>query len=323
MKYLALRFGQSVLLLIGVSLLSFLFLDLSPGSFFDEMKLNPQISNETVMSLRRQYGMDQPFAVRYFRWIQAVARGEWGFSFAYNSAVAPLLWSRVRNTLLLAGSANLLAWLIAVPWGIVNADRSHGWFNSTSSFITAGLLSIPDVVLALGLLLFAVRSRLLPIGGMTSLAGEGQQGWAQVKDIGLHLLGPVVVLALVSLPTLLRHIRAAMIDALSSSYVRAARAHGIGRLRILWRHALPVAVNPLISLFALSLGSLLSASLLIEVVMSWPGLGPLLLEAILARDVYVVIGCVMCASLMLIGGMFLGDVLLIAADPRIRAEGVL
>ncbi|HTC49142.1 MAG TPA: ABC transporter permease [Candidatus Aquilonibacter sp.] len=323
MKYLVLRIFQSSCLLVGVSLLSFIFIELSPGDFFDEMKLNPQISSETLVQLRRQYGMDQPFAVRYIHWLKSVAHGELGFSFAYNAPVAPLLRSRARNTLLLAGSATLMAWLIALPWGILSAEKHGKWFDSGSSLLTSILLATPDVLLALGLLLFAVRTRFLPTGGMMSLAAENRGRWTETKDISIHLLGPVIVLALISLPTLLRHIRAAMIEALASPCVRAARAHGIGRSRILLRHAFPVAMNPLISLFGLSLGSLLSASLLIEVVMSWPGLGPLLLESILARDVYVIIGAVMFASFTLVSGMLLGDVLLIGADPRIRTEGLL
>ena len=323
MKYLVLRIFQSSCLLVGVSLLSFIFIELSPGDFFDEMKLNPQISSETLVQLRRQYGMDQPFAVRYIHWLKSVAHGELGFSFAYNAPVAPLLRSRARNTLLLAGSATLMAWLIALPWGILSAEKHGKWFDSGSSLLTSILLATPDVLLALGLLLFAVRTRFLPTGGMMSLAAENRGRWTETKDISIHLLGPVIVLALISLPTLLRHIRAAMIEALASPCVRAARAHGIGRSRILLRHAFPVAMNPLISLFGLSLGSLLSASLLIEVVMSWPGLGPLLLESILARDVYVIIGVVMFASFTLVSGMLLGDVLLIGADPRIRTEGLL
>jgi peptide/nickel transport system permease protein len=323
MKYLVLRIFQSSCLLVGVSLLSFIFIELSPGDFFDEMKLNPQISSETLVQLRRQYGMDQPFAVRYIHWLKSVAHGELGFSFAYNAPVAPLLRSRARNTLLLAGSATLMAWLIALPWGILSAEKHGKWFDSGSSLLTSILLATPDVLLALGLLLFAVRTRFLPTGGMMSLAAENRGRWTETKDISIHLLGPVIVLALISLPTLLRHIRAAMIEALASPCVRAARAHGIGRSRILLRHAFPVAMNPLISLFGLSLGSLLSASLLIEVVMSWPGLGPLLLESILARDVYVIIGAVMFASFILVSGMLLGDVLLIGADPRIRTEGLL
>jgi peptide/nickel transport system permease protein len=322
MRYLGLRLLQSLLLLLGVSLLSFIFLEAAPGNFFDEMKLNPQITNETLAQLKQQYGMNEPFAVRYAHWLKSAGRGELGFSFAYNSAVAPLLWSRARNTLMLTVSSMLMAWLIALPWGIVSAAKRKGWIASTSSLLIAILLAAPDVLLALGLLLFAVRTRLLPAGGMMSLAAQTQSIWAQMKDISLHLLGPMLVLMLISLPTLVRHIRAAMVEAIDSPCIHAARAHGIPRLRILLRHAFPLAVNPLISLFALSLGSLLSASLLIEVVMSWPGLGPLLLEAILARDIYVIIGAVMFASVFLVAGMLLGDILLFLADPRIRTEGL-
>src|SRR5271156_1150 len=117
MRYLGHRVLQSLLLLFGVSLLSFAFVEFAPGNFFDEIRLNPQISSESLASLQRQYGMGQSLPVRYFRWLNSVAKGEFGFSFAYNSPVAPLLWSRARNTLLLTVSATLLAWLVALPWG--------------------------------------------------------------------------------------------------------------------------------------------------------------------------------------------------------------
>jgi peptide/nickel transport system permease protein len=322
MRYVGLRLLQSLFLLLGVSLLSFIFLEAAPGNFFDEMKLNPQITSETLVGIQQQYGINQSFGVRYIHWLKSVSHGELGFSFAYNSAVGLLLWSRARNTLLLTGSSLLIAWLVALPWGILSAGKRRGWIDSASSLVIALLLAAPDVLLALAVLLFAVRTRLLPAGGMISLAAQSRSSWAQVKDVSIHLFGPALVLVLISLPTLVRHIRAAMTDAIESSCVRAARAHGIPRAGILLRHALPLAVNPLISLFALSFGSLLSASLLIEVVMSWPGLGPLLLEAILARDVYVIIDAVMFASAFLIAGMLLGDILLFLADPRIRTEGL-
>ena len=320
MRYLALRSLQSLLLLLGVSLLSFVFVELAPGNFFDEMRLNPQISSETLARLRTQYGMDQPLPVRYGRWLRAASKGELGFSFAYNSPVTPLLWSRVQNTLLLTGSSTLVAWLVALPLGILSAEKRGGWIDRVLTLITGALVATPDLLLALFLLWLAVRTRWLPVGGMESLASDQKSGWAQLKDLTAHLIAPVVVLVLGFLPTLLRHTRAAMIEALNSRCVRAARAHGISRMRILFRHALPVALNPLVSFFGLSMGSLLSASLLIEVVMGWPGLGPLLLEAIQGRDVYVVVGSVMFASLFLLFGALLGDALLVAVDPRVRAK---
>jgi peptide/nickel transport system permease protein len=322
MKYFGHRILQSLFLLFGVSLLSFAFVELAPGNFFDEMRLNPQISSETVSNLRREYGMEQSLPIRYFRWLKSAAKGEFGFSFAYNAPVAPLLWSRARNTLLLTGSATLLAWLLALPLGILSAEKRRGWIDRAGGLATSVLLATPDLLLVLVLLLVALRTRWFPAGGMLSLGGADQSQWQQLKSIGAHLIGPVLVLVLGSLPVLTRHVRAAMIEALDSPCVRAARAHGIARRHIVLRHALPVAANPLISLFGLSLGSLLSASLLTEVVMSWPGLGPLLLEAILSRDLYVVIGAVMLASLFLVCGMLLADVLLFAADPRIRKENL-
>jgi peptide/nickel transport system permease protein len=322
MKYFGHRILQSLFLLFGVSLLSFAFVELAPGNFFDEMRLNPQISSETVSNLRRQYGMEQSLPIRYFRWLKSAAKGEFGFSFAYNAPVAPLVWSRARNTLLLTGSATLLAWLLALPLGILSAEKRRGWIDRAGGLATSVLLATPDLLLVLVLLLVALRTRWFPAGGMLSLGGADQSQWQQLKSIGAHLIGPVLVLVLGSLPVLTRHVRAAMIEALDSPCVRAARAHGIARRQIVLRHALPVAANPLISLFGLSLGSLLSASLLTEVVMSWPGLGPLLLEAILSRDLYVVIGAVMLASLFLVCGMLFADVLLFAADPRIRKENL-
>jgi peptide/nickel transport system permease protein len=311
---------QSVLLLVGVSLLSFAFVELAPGNFFDEMTLNPQISTATVVNLRRQYGMDQPLPVRYFLWLKSVAKGDLGFSFAYNTPVAPIIWSRARNTLLLTGVATLLAWLFALPLGILSAEKRGKWIDHAGGLTTSALLATPDLLIALALLLLAVRTRRLPAGGMLSLESAEQGTWQQLQSIATHLVGPVIVLVLGSLPVLTRHVRGAMIEALDAPFVQAARGHGIPRWRIVLCHALPVAANPLVSLFGLSLGSLLSASLLTEVIMSWPGLGPLLLEAILSRDLYVVIGTVMFASLFLIGGTLIADLMLFAADPRIRTE---
>src|SRR6266851_6746940 len=141
MKYLGRRLAHGILLLVGASLLCFLFTDLAPGSFFDEIKLNPQISPETVAALRSHYGLDQPTPVRYALWVKSVLKGEWGYSFAYNSPVSGLLMVRARNTLLLTGAATLLVWLIAVPLGIWLADHRGGWSDRFGMGSTAVLLS--------------------------------------------------------------------------------------------------------------------------------------------------------------------------------------
>jgi peptide/nickel transport system permease protein len=202
--------------------------------------------------------------------------------------------------------------------GIFSAARKGKWCDRLGGFVTSTLLTVPDLLLFLGLLLFAVRTGWFPTGGMVSPGNSALGFWAEAKDIAIHLFLPALGLALVILPPLLRHIRSAMIEALESSFIRSARAHGVPRLRVLFRYALPVAANPLISLLGFSIGSMLSASVLVEVVLSWPGLGPLLVEAILARDTYVIVGTAMLGSLFLIAGNLIADLLLFASDPRIR-----
>ena len=319
MSYLLRRFGHALFLLIGVSILAFFFTALAPGNYFDEMRLNPQISPETVDALRARYQLDRPLPVRYFSWLKSTLRGDMGFSFANDSAVAPLLIARSRNTLLLTITATLLAWALALPLGIYSAERSGYLPDRLLSGATAALLVIPDLALVLGLLVLAVKTGWFPAGGMASLDFEKLSIAARIRDLTFHMFLPVAALVLSALPLLMRHVRAAILEVLDAPFLLAAKGHGIPRRTLLYRYALPAAAHPLISLFGFSIGALLSGSLLIEVVMSWPGLGPLLLESILARDLYVVVGGVLFSTLFLVTGNFLADILLYWCDPRIRA----
>jgi peptide/nickel transport system permease protein len=320
MRFLLRRFGHALFLVAGVSILAFLFTSLAPGTYFDEMRLNPQIAPETVAALRAQYGVDKPLPVRYMSWLNSVLHGQLGFSFAYNSPVAPLLLVRARNTLVLTITSTLLAWAIALPLGVWSAERLGRLPDRLLSWGTAILMVIPDLALALGLLVFAARTGWFPTGGMASVDFETLSSFKKLRDLALHLILPVTALVLSSLPLLIRHVRAAVADVLTAPFLLAALGHGIQRRTLLYRYALPAAANPLLSLFGFSIGVLLSGSLLVEVVMSWPGLGPLLLESILARDLYVVVGGVLFSTVFPVGGNFLADLLLYWADPRIRTE---
>jgi peptide/nickel transport system permease protein len=318
MRYFLRRLMQAAFLLVGVSILTFLFSTLAPGNYFDEMRLNPQISPETVAALRVHYQIDRPLPVSYGRWLNGLLRGEMGFSFAYNSPVAPLLWVRARNTLLLTFTAMLVAWMLALPLGIWSATTLGRLPDRALTGTTAALLMIPDLVLALGLLILAVRSGWFPTGGMLSVGFESLTLQQKLRDVAWHMALPVLALVLSALPILVRHVRAAVAEVLDAPFLRAAASHGIPHRTLLYKYALRAAANPLISLFGFSVGALLSGSLLVEVVMSWPGLGPLLLEAILARDLYVVIGGVLCSTIFLVAGNFFADALMYWADPRIR-----
>lgn len=309
-----------MLLVLGVTVLSFLFAEAAPGSVLDELRLDPRVSASTLTTLRDRYGLDRSLPEKYVYWVRSVARGELGFSVAYDGPVGPLLWPRVRNTLLLTVPATLLAWMIAVPAGVWAASRRGGWGDRVAATVTTALLSVPELLVFLCLLLLAVRTGWAPTGGIVSL-GFGELGaWDKLRDIAWHFFLPVTALVLVTLPVLVRHVRASLIDVLSAPFIQAARAAGIPEHRILFRSALRAAANPLISLLGLSIAGLLSASLVVETIMSWPGLGPLLLEAVAARDLHLVIAAVVCSTLLLTGGSLVADGLLYLADPRIRAD---
>lgn len=320
MKYIARRALHSILILIAVSSLSFALLQWAPGDYFDSLRMNPRISMTTVNGLREKFGLDQPLPVRYARWMYSVVSGDMGYSLAYQSPVRQLLWTRARNSLLLAGCSVTLAWLFALPFGIWMAVRNGRWDDRIASMATSTLLALPDLLLFLLLLLFALRTGWFPAGGMTSAGFDNLSFWGKVRDLALHLTLPSLGLAVAGLPVLIRHVRAAMIEALGSPFLLAARGNGIPRWRLLWRYALPAAANPLISLFGLSIAGMLSASAIVEVVLSWPGLGPLMVQSVLSRDVYVVLALIVLSSTFLIAGNLLADLLLYASDPRIRME---
>ena len=320
MRYVTQRLLHAALLLIAVSFLSFALIQLAPGDFFDAMRVNPQISRQTIGALRSEYGLDKPLPIRYERWLRSVLKGQMGFSLASNSPVAPLLRERARNTLLLSGTATALAWLLALPIGIWAAVKRGGWADRACGLATSTISAVPDLLLFLGLLLLAVRTGWFPTGGMTSAGVDDLDRWGRVKDAAFHLALPAMGLALATMPVLIRHIRSSMIETLESPFLRAARGHGIRRARLVLRYALPAASNPLISLFGFSVATMLSASALAEVILSWPGLGPLLVESILSRDVFVVVAIVMLSSVFLVAGNLIADLLLFASDPRIRTE---
>lgn len=316
------RMVQGILLLFAASALSFLFAALTPGEYFDDLRLDPNVPPDTIESMRERYGVGDPLPVRYGRWLSSVAQGDLGFSLRYRTAAGPLLLSRSANTLLLTSVATAMAWGFALPFGIWAATskrRSARWLFSTS---TSLLLAIPDLMLALAALMLAIHSGLFPVGGMTSSGYDSLSPVGQLIDLVRHLLLPAIVIALGMLPTLARHVRSAVSEVLDAPFVRAAKARGVPRRALLYRYVLPVAANPLISLAGLSIASLASISLIVEVVLAWPGLGPMLLESIMIHDVDLVVGGVLLTSVLLLVGNGLADLALWLSDPRLRHRGL-
>lgn len=319
LRYLGRRILRSAVLLLAVSALSFSLFQLAPGNFFDDLRVDPQTSAQTIEALKKQYRLNEPIVERYFHWLGSVLRGDWGTSLAYNTPIGPLLFERAGNTLLLTIPAAGCAWIMAVPFALLTASAG-GVRRMVANSVVAFCLSLPQVVVLLALMALAAHFEVLPAGGMSSFGVSHLNGWARFQDLMLHMAVPLAALVLAALPTLFIHARAALVEALESPFVLFARANGISRQRLLIRHVLPAALNPMIVLFGLSVGTLLSSSLLVEAVSGWPGLGHLLLLSLLQRDLLVVAGAVLLSATFLIAGNLLADALLYIADPRIREE---
>jgi peptide/nickel transport system permease protein len=318
-RYLGRRSLRAIVLLFGVSVLSFCLFQVAPGDYFDELRLNPAVSHQTVESLRKQHGLDVALPLRYVHWLNSILRGDWGVSLAYHSPAAPLLRERALNTLVLTGPAVFIAWSIAVPIAVwVNSGRK--WRGVLLTVLVTSLLVLPDLLIVLALTLLTARTRLVPIGGMTSVDFDQMAVWSKMRDITLHMAVPGGALVLAALPVLLLHSRTALAEALQYPFIAAARANGIPRLRLMFRYALPAAANPLITLLGFSMGTLLSSSLLVEAVVGWPGLGQLLLQSILQRDLDLVVGAVMLSAVFYLSANLFADLCLYAVDPRIRRE---
>jgi peptide/nickel transport system permease protein len=312
--YLAKRLAHGAALLLVLSLLAFSVAQFAPGDPFSEMRNDPHISRGAVDAARARAGLDRPFPARYAAWLASLARGDLGYSTLYAAPVGSLLGTRVRATLILTVTATLIAWLIAVPFGIWNAAVRGSWLDGAARLGLAVLLAIPDLVLAVVLLAIGARTGWFPVGGMASTGAAG------AADVSRHMLLPVAVLVMGMVPVLIRHVRSSVREAMDAPFTLNARAQGIGGNRLLFRHVLPAAAHPLISLFGLSLGTLLSGSLLVEVIVGWPGMGPLFLEAIMARDTSVVLATVLLSGALLIAGNLAADLLLYRLDPRIRVR---
>ncbi len=320
LRYIARRVLHMIPLLLGVSLVSFIVIQLSPGDFLAEIRLNPVVSGEIVDQMRRNLGLDQPVYVQYIKWLWSVLRLDFGYSFAYQVPVGWLIGTRLLNTLLLNVAALIIAWTVAIPIGIRAATRQYSWSDNTFSMAAYLGISTPTFFSGLLLLFVAYKTGWLPIGGMTSLDYEFLPAWGKAVDLARHLVIPAVVLGFGASAGLMRQMRGNLLEVLRQDYVRTARSKGLAERPVIYRHAARNAINPLITIFGFEIGALLSGSAILENVVGWPGLGQLILESALRKDLYVVMASLMLGSVTLVLGNLIADVLLAFVDPRIRYD---
>lgn len=318
LRFILRRLLQMVPLVLGITLISFAVMQLAPGDYLSSLKGNPQIRPETIERLRRDFGLDQPWPIQYVKWLGNALRGDFGYSFDKKVPAFTLIKQRLYYTFLLSFWSTIFAWTIAIPLGIYIARHRNTVADRLANFFAFAGISLPGFFVALLMLMLAGLTGWFPIGGATSDNYNSLSWLGKIANTSWHLVLPVVVLGTRGVAGLMRQMRGNMLDVLSENYVLAARARGLNERRVVYKHALRNAINPLITLFGYELSGLLAGAALVETVMSWPGLGLLLLEAVRTKDIYVAMGAFVMGAVMLILGNLIADVLLAVTDPRIK-----
>ncbi|MFN2363488.1 MAG: ABC transporter permease [Halarsenatibacteraceae bacterium] len=317
--YIIRRILYAIPLLLAISLFSFLIMQLSPGNYLDQLRMNPDISTQVLNTMEKDFGLDRSVPEQYALWLGQVLRGNLGRSFAYRVPVTQVIGSRIKNTLILSFAAMVLAWGASIPIGIYSATNKYTMGDNVFTSLAFVGLSIPNFFFALLLLYGIVTFNIdWPIQGMTSITHSMMSPTEQVIDILKHLVVPAVVLGTASMAGLTRQMRGQMIDAMTSDYVRTARSKGLMERVVVYKHALRNAINPMITLFGFQISALLGGAALTEIVTGWPGLGTLMLNAVRSKDLYLAMAGLLMGSVLLILGNLIADVLLAVSDPRIR-----
>ena len=317
-RFIFKRLVQMLPLVIGITLISFAVMQLAPGDYLSNLKGNPQIRPETIERLRRDFGLDQPKPLQYVRWLWNAVQGDFGYSFTYKIGVFQLIGMRIYYTFLLSFWAMLFSWAIAIPLGIYVATHRNSFWDRVANFLAFSGISLPGFFMALLAMLLAQQTGWFPVGGATSVNYDQLSWFGKVKDTGWHLLLPVLVLGTRGVAGLMRQMRGNLLDVLNENYILAARARGLAEKKVIYKHAVRNAINPLVTLLGYELSGLLAGAALVENVMAWPGLGRLLLEALQTRDLYVAMGAFVMGSVLLILGNLVADILLAVTDPRIK-----
>lgn len=317
--YILKRILQAIPLLIIVSVMSFIIIKLSPVDPLAELKLNPAISPKVLLAEKHRLGLDLPVYKQYFNWAGNFIKGDLGVSTS-GEKVADRLMERIPNTLLLTVSVILITWLIAIPLGIYAALHWKSPFDRFLTIISSMGMAVPTFFFALLLLILAVKTGWFPVGGLTSVGFENFSIFHKFLDIAHHLVLPVTVLTTASLAGLQRQMRGNLLDVLESDYVKMARAKGLPENKVIYKHAVRNAVNPLVTLLGFEFASLLSGAALTEYVLQYPGLGRLILEAVMKSDINLVMASLIIGTLMLIAGNLIADILLKFVDPRVTLD---
>jgi peptide/nickel transport system permease protein len=325
-SYIARRLLGSIPLVLGIATIIFFVVNLAPG---DPAALYFQqgVPPEVLEQIRRNFGLDQPIHVRYWRWMVAFFTGDFGYSYAHARPVLDIILETLGPTLILAGSTLVLIFVIGVVVGVLQSVRQHRPLDRILSVISLFFYSMPSFWLGLMLMLiFSLKAHewgwpiALPPTGMTSVDHEFMSFGEQMVDRLRHLVLPVLTLSLVMAAGIARYTRGQMLEVIRQDYIRTARAKGLPERQVVIKHALRNSLLPVITLLGLYLPLLFSGSVFVEVIFSWPGMGRVIVDSIFQRDYPLVMATSFIFALVVVLGSLIADVLYAVADPRIRYD---
>jgi peptide/nickel transport system permease protein len=328
LQYMIRRVLLMIPTLIVISIISFAIIQLPPGDFLSSYvaQLRQQgddIDAEQIAALEEQYGLNQPVHVQYWKWVSGIVlRGDWGRSFEWQQPVANLIWERIGLTVFISLLTILVSWLIAIPVGVYVATHQYSFMDYLMSFISFVGLGTPGFLVALVFLwvmlsLFGVNAS----GLFSDQYVSAPWSWDKLMNMLSRIWIPILILAIDNTASIIRTIRANLLDELNKPYVETARAKGVKETALIWKYPVRVALNPFFSTVGWTLAALISGETLVAVVLNYQTSGPLLLRALTSQDMYLAGAFVMLLSTLTVIGTLLSDILLAWADPRIRMEG--
>jgi len=326
LNFLIKRVLWVVPLLILISILAFILITLPPGDYATAFMARAAASGEEVdpaviAALRERLGLDQPLHVQYWKWITGILQGDFGRSFEWDEPVGDLIWGRMGYTLILTLATLLFTWAVALPIGIYSAVRQYS--IGDYAFTTFGFLGLatPNFLLGLAALYIGVTSFGVDLTGFHSAQYiNAPWSWAKIVDLAQHIWLPVLVLGTAGTASLIRVMRANLLDELRKPYVEAARARGMSYLSVLLKYPVRLAINPFISTVGWILPQLVSGSIIVSVVLSLQTSGPMLLQSLLSQDMYLAGAFILLLSVLTIIGTLISDILLAIVDPRVRYD---
>ena len=314
-NYLLRRLLIALPSLLGISVVLFTVLALAPGDPFSEMVQNPNVPPEVAANLRKQFGLDDPVWQRYFRWLFAMLQGDWGFSFISRIDVDKLILGRVPVTLAVIGASQILALLIALPVGVISAARPYSWFDRIASTFALIGFSLPTFFTGLLLILvFSIKLDWLPFVFRADISATGWEWWRQ--NI-LQAIMPVTVLGLLQGASWTRYVRSAVLDVIRLDYVTTARSKGLKERAVILKHVVRNALIPVVTLVALTMPLVFGGAIITEQIFRIPGIGSLLIDAILRNDTPVIMAVTFVFACLVILFNLIADLLYGWLDPRI------